>query len=152
MSTYPLVYLAGPIAGLNYSGATEWRQKAKDFLAEHQIIGISPMRAKEYLATVEKFKEVGYDEHPLSCNKGITTRDRFDCTRADVVLVNLLGASKISIGTVMEIAWADSARIPIVLAMESDNPHTHGMLTEVAGYIVPSLSEALDIVVAILKI
>jgi hypothetical protein len=35
------------------------------------------------------------------------TRDRFDATRCDVLLVNLLGAERVSIGTMMEVAWAD---------------------------------------------
>jgi hypothetical protein len=43
------VYLAGPISGLNYDGATEWRIGFAGALAEVGIKGLSPMRAKEYL-------------------------------------------------------------------------------------------------------
>jgi len=147
------VYLAGPISGLNYSGATEWRFKAIDVLAEHGIKGFSPLRAKEYLQGVESFSSDGdvYRKMSvLSTNRGIMTRDRFDATHCDALLVNFVGATRVSIGTAMEIAWCDLARIPIVVAMEAEgNPHDHGMITEAIGFRVATLDDALDIVKAI---
>lgn len=148
------VYLAGPIAGLNYAGATEWRDIAKRSLNAVGIEAYSPMRAKQYLKNIASFpsdSEVFKTLSVLSCNRGITTRDRFDCTHADVILVNLLGAERVSIGTVIEMAWADANRIPIVLIMEPEgNIHHHGMLLEVAGFHCHSLEEALNVVKAIL--
>jgi nucleoside 2-deoxyribosyltransferase len=108
------------------------------------------MRAKEYLKKKKSLSKTGNYKHPISTSKGITTRDRWDCTRCDVVLVNLLGTREISIGTVMEIAWADSARIPIVLVMEDKNPHDHLILSQVAGFRVDNLEDGLDIVKALL--
>lgn len=153
------VYLAGPISGLGYIGATDWRNHAVDYLAEHGIKGLSPMRAKEYLKHVER--DVGFSStceeyghlSPLSGPRGIMTRDRFDATRCDVLLVNLLGATKPSIGTIMEIAWADLCRTPIVVAIEADgsNPHEHAMVTEAIGFRCATLPEALDVVKAILS-
>jgi nucleoside 2-deoxyribosyltransferase len=152
------VYLSGPIAGLTYGDATNWRQYALEWLAAHGVKGLSPFRGKEYLEHVaketpftvdgDKFKHLG----PLSTNKGLTTRDRWDSMTCDVLLVNLLGATRPSFGTVMEIAWADSCRIPIVLVMEAEgNLHDHGMINEVAGYRVATLEEGLNIVKAILS-
>src|SRR5688572_21568512 len=111
------VYLAGPITGLSFDGATDWRGHAQGVLLDRGIRGVSPMRAKEYLKSEKSLKAAGYSQPdmPLSSAKGITTRDRWDCTNADVVLVNLVGAERVSIGTMMELAWADSARVPIVL-------------------------------------
>jgi hypothetical protein len=43
------VYLAGPIAGLTFDGAADWREKAIERLTEFGIKGLSPLRAKEYL-------------------------------------------------------------------------------------------------------
>lgn len=150
------VYLAGPITGLNYKGATDWRNYAKDELAKVGVTGLSPMRAKDYLKDVEKFPADG-DAYakisPMSSNRGITTRDRFDCTRCDVVLVNLLGATSLSAGTTMEIAWADLKRIPIVCAMEpKGNPHEHGMILESIGFRVTSLDEALYVTKCVLGV
>jgi|SRR5579859_1929292 len=149
------VYLAGPITGLNYKGATDWRFYAKSVLEAVGITAYSPMRGKEYLDKVKEFTADG-DAYKhmgvLSSNRGIITRDRFDATRCDILLANLLGAPKVSIGTVMEIAWADAHRIPIVCCMEeSDNVHEHGMITEVLGYRVPTLDEALHVIKAVLQ-
>lgn len=149
------VYLAGPITGLNYKGATDWRQLASTVLKGAGIKGLSPMRGKEYLADVLEFSadgDVYKDLNVLSSNRGIMTRDRWDATRCDVLLVNFLGATKVSIGSIMECAWADLSRIPIVCVIEPhDNPHDHGMITEAIGYRVPTLDQALHIIKAILS-
>jgi len=151
------VYLAGPISGLNFEGATDWREAVAADLAAAGIKGLSSMRAKEYLrdaydaaggfsATCAEYGTLS----SLSGPRGIMTRDRFDATRCDVLLVNLLGAERISIGTMMEVAWADLCRTPIVCAIEPGNIHDHAMLNEAIGFRVPSLDEALHVVKAIL--
>lgn len=149
------IYLAGPITGLSYHGCTDWRGHAKQELEAAGIKALSPMRGKEYLSHLETISGTG-EEYAhlgvLSNSRGIMTRDRFDATRCDVLLVNLLGAKAVSIGTVMEIAWADLSRIPIVCAIEEKgNPHEHMMVAEALGYRVPSLDEALHICKAILS-
>lgn len=149
------VYLAGPITGLTYGGCTDWRQMACDILAPHGITGLSPMRAKNYLNSLaapisghgKEYAHMGV----LSTPRAVTTRDRFDTTRADLVLVNLLGATQVSIGTMIEMGWADGARNPVVCAIEPDNnPHEHMIVQEIIGFRVPSLEEALNVCIAIL--
>lgn len=144
------VYLAGPITGLSYGGCTDWRNYCIDELGKVGIKGLSPLRMKAYLEKSTSIKDV-YNEHPLSTGKGITTRDRHDCQTCDVILVNFLGAKTVSIGTVLEIAWADAVRTPIVLVMEKENNiHEHSMIRELAGFRVETLDEGLNIVKAIL--
>lgn len=151
----PTVYLAGPIAGLGYEGATNWREKVEAALERRGIKALSPMRAKEYLREVEAFSGTCGPEStmgPLSGARAVMTRDRFDATRCDVMLVNFLGAERVSIGTVMEIAWADLRRTPVVLVMEPEgNVHEHAMLGEAVGFRVATLQEAVDVVTAILR-
>lgn len=147
------VYLAGPITGLDYAGATDWRVEAATKLRAKGIRGLSPMRAKHYLAHLKSISGTGEeyaDLGVLSTQKSVTTRDRFDTRTADLVLMNLLGAKKISIGTMIEAGWADAFRVPIVLVIEPDNIHHHMMLREVAGFIVPTLQEALDVVFSVI--
>lgn len=146
-------YLAGSITGLDYKGATDWRQHAVRRLGQHGILGLSPMRGKAFLKDVESFSATCEAEgymHPMATPRGIMTRDRNDAMTCDVLLVNLLGAAKVSIGTVMEIAWADSVRTPIVCAIEdTGNVHEHAMIDQALGYRVPNLDQAIDIVIAI---
>lgn len=147
------VYLAGPIGGLHYKEATDWRYYAIEKLSELGIRGMSPLRAKHYLSALPVISGTGEeyaDMGPLSTQKGVTCRDRFDVRTCDVVLMNLLGAERISIGTMIEAGWADAFRVPIVLAIEPTNNHQHMMLREIAGFIVPSLDEAIHITKAIL--
>jgi len=146
------VYLAGPITGLSYMGATDWREYAAILLRGTGITPISPMRAKSYLAGEEELAQ-SYSGHALSTPKGIVTRDRFDCQRAGVVLANLLGASRVSIGTMVELGWADAARVPIVTVLpENDNIHNHAFIHELSGFVVPTLTEGLTLVRHILSV
>lgn len=148
------VYLAGPITGLTYGQGQGWRDFVTSDLAAAGIKGLSPLRAKDYLAAIGELSGHGREYAHLgvlSTPRAVMTRDRFDATRCDVLFVNLLGADRVSIGTVMEIAMADIARTPIVCAIEpTGNPHEHMMISEAIGFRVPSIEEALHVVKAIL--
>jgi len=144
------VYLAGPIAGLDYEEGVGWRQESIEKLSEINIDAFSPLRKKGYLSTQGNLTG-SFEDWPLSTQRGIYARDRFDCHRVDVVLANLLDSgSRVSIGTVMEIAWAAQNNTPIVLIMEKGNVHHHPMLEEACPFIVETLEEGLEIVEAIL--
>jgi len=140
-----LAYLAGPITGLAYESATDWRQYVIDRLPPH-IVGVSPLRGKDYLPKEENLKEQYPELHPMSTEDGIMTRDFFDVHRADALLVNFLEATRVSIGTVMEISWAHMLRKPVVVVMEKDNIHQHPMLRKASSLIVPSLDAGIDLV------
>jgi nucleoside 2-deoxyribosyltransferase len=145
-----LVYLAGPISGLTYGEGQSWRDYAAKNLPV-EIRAISPLRSKAVeLSRVGKIYDA-YEEHALTSTTGITTRDRFDCTRADAVLFNFLDAKTVSIGTCMELGWADALRIPIVLVIEkTGNLHDHPMVRGVAGFRVETLDQGLAILEAVL--
>jgi nucleoside 2-deoxyribosyltransferase len=135
-----LVYLSGPISGLVYDEAQDWRSQ---FAARiHPAIKtLSPLRGKQLLQQ-EGILHGTYEKFPAATSKAIMGRDRFDTLRADAVVVNLLGATKVSIGTVMEIAWADAHRVPIILIMEkTGNIHDHSMLKEAITYWVDNLED-----------
>ncbi len=145
------VYLAGPIKGLTYKGCTSWRDYATKELERWEIIGVSPMRCREYLDNGQIIFEP--DKNPLSCDRGIMIRDRWDVTQnCDIVLANLLDAEKVSVGTMFEYAWADMARKPVITVIEKEgNPHEHPMIREATGFRVETLEEGLYMARAILK-
>lgn len=146
-----MVYLAGPITGVSYKACTEWREIVKDMLDE-DIKTLSPMRGKQHIEQRSKngLVAMSYEDFPLSSVKGINTRDYNDVKRADAVFVNFLGAEKVSIGTVMEIAWCRAFSIPVVCVMEKDNIHNHSMLNYACGYIVETLEEGVAVLEALL--
>lgn len=147
------VYLSGPMKGLTPEEAMAWRTYVKTQLPDH-IKAWDPFRGKELL--VKKLngegKKLGdeYRDSPITMAKGITARDRRDSMTCDCLFVNVLGAKAISIGTVMEVAWSDAARSPIVIVMEKGNPHWHALFNEVASYIVSDLDEGIALVKALL--
>jgi|SRR5581483_1516189 len=143
------IYLAGPISGLTYEGAQDWRDYFSSKISP-EIQCYSPLRGKQYLKMRGPL-EGSYDEFPLSTDTGITTRDRYDCMGADVVVFNLLGAERISIGTMIELGWADAARNPAILIMEKEgNPHEHPMLRQTTHFRVSSLDDAIALAEIIL--
>lgn len=148
MTTY--VYLAGAITGESYSGATSWREYARKAF-EPGIIGISPLRATEYLAA-EVSIGLSYESKPLSSAKGMTTRDYFDVRKADAILAYLKDTKIVSIGTVMEIAWAKAFDKPVVLVTEQDNVHwKHPMIKESVGFHADNLNEGILLINSILS-
>jgi len=143
-----LVYLAGPISGIGYGDSMDWREIANERFYG-TIRGLSPLRGKQYLNNETNMKSV-YDEHLLSSQRTIYARDKFDCLRSDIILVNLLGAKTVSIGTCMEIAWGAQNNTPIVLIMEENNIHEHPMLSEACPFIVDNLDAGIVAVESIL--
>lgn len=149
------VYLAGPISGLTYDGATSWRDDIVKQLWERNVEGLTPMRGKAFLGKATKiadhYKEEDYDDVSGTV-AAINIRDHNDVYTCDALLVNLLGTKSVSIGTVMEIAWARAYNKPVVLVIEKDgtNLHEHSMLTY--GVLrVPTLEEGVKQILQILN-
>lgn len=146
-----IAYLAGPITGCTFEGASDWRDFARDRLATVGIAGMSPMRGKDYLLTETRLMDV-YDKHVLSQGRGIMTRDYNDCQRADVLIVNFVGADRVSIGTCMEIAWAYARKVPVIAIIEEKgNIHDHAMIREAIGFRVTTVEEAIQVADVVLN-
>lgn len=138
----PSVYVAGPITGLTYEGSVNWREIVVRELERDFITVYSPMRNLSFLAHMQQMPDA-YEASYLSAAKGIVAQDRFDVIRADMVYANLLGAERVSIGTTIEMAWANAFNKPILVSMEPEgNPHDHAFIKEIAGWVVPSIEEA----------
>jgi hypothetical protein len=145
-----LLYLAGSIIGNSYEEAIVWRKYVAERLPSN-IICLSPLRNKHFLSGAGTINRFGsWQKHPLTSDAGITCRDRFDVRRSDVILFNFLGAEVGSIGSSIEFGWADAWRKPIVVVMENNNIHSHPIIRELAGFIVPELDQAIEIVKAVL--
>lgn len=161
------VYLAGPITGLTYQGADDWRKYAIDRLAEWGIDGLDPLRGKQYLAALGVLNDGGLgskisntynyaerDDWPMSKPAGITQRDRNDVRTCDLVLANFEACGPdtiVSIGTVIECGWADAFRKPLIIVSPQNSVYRHAMLERMAGFQVETLEQALDIIPAILN-
>lgn len=147
------VYLSGPIAGCTFAEATDWREYVADRLAPG-LVAVSPMRGKAILRDLmgtNKFSAEGSRAyaHLLNCSpESITQRDRFDTTHAAAMLVNLLPAKGFSVGTCIELGWADLARVPIVAVLPlGPGPYRdHPIIRGVCGWIVETLDVGIGVV------
>ncbi len=124
-----LVYLIGPITGLDYNGAQDWRDGVK---AELEATGtyhcITPMRGKDHLKQFEGALTACIPEgasRPGCNDHDILKRDCYDVHRSDVLFCNLLGAKTVSLGSMWEMAWAYRAQNYSICVMEPGNVHEH---------------------------
>ena len=140
----PLIYLAGPITGCSYLGATDWRKKFPKLVGD-SVVFLNPMRGKAYLSGIPSLK-ADYEDL-LAGQRGIWCRDHYDVYRCNCVVANLLNTKTVSIGTMFELAWASELRIPVVVIIKSDDTiHNHPFVREATNFEVSSLDAAAEIV------
>lgn len=142
-----LVYLAGPMDGLSYEEGLAWREQATKELAKYGIQCLSPMRGKDFLKGTPMQANLKLD-HFLTSDSGITRRDINDVMNSGAVLFNLLGAKKVSIGTMIEYGAAGAFRKPIISIIEprnsgNQNVHEHPMVRDLTTYRVDTLESGI---------
>ena len=149
------VYLAGPISGLNYNKATDWRAQVAPRLLGMGYEVYNPMRGKEYLSQIGIIDHTQCErlKNPLSMSSGILHRDFKDVSECDVLLVNLLpenDSKRLSVGTYAEIALACYLKKLIIVVAPVDHDPIpghkvvkHPMYSQMISYRVDTLEEAL---------
>lgn len=144
------VYLAGPIRGLTYGECTDWREYATMRLNDIGLVGVSPMRGKDYLK--DKGPLLGdrgsgaFEEFPMSSEQGIFGRDLFDTgIGCDIILANFEGATSLSIGTAMEIQHGYDNKKYVLTVLESGALHDHPFIRRASSLVVPTLEYALEV-------
>ena len=146
------VYLAGPISGQQYVGATDWREACTERLTRLGLNVLSPMRGKADLQSSEPI-EGAYPDHPFAGERAIITRDRFDVMSCDVLLMNLLPmGNRVSIGTFIELGWADANRKPVVMVRTPTCKSHHPMVDQLVGFDVQSLEDAIHTIAILLNV
>lgn len=155
----PRVYVAGPIAGQSFEGATAWRDYAQERLPECEIL--TPMRGKDYLQAYaampltsaellgngKRFKGSTVDAE-ISSERAIHGRDTWDVGRCDLVFANFLPgdeAGKVSIGTGCEVYLAKYLHIPVVEILTLGGIHDHPFITGSAWVVVETVEEGFHV-------
>lgn len=133
------VYLSGPMGGCSFKEMTEWRTYVAERLNSDTLKCTLPTRS---------FTEAAA---PKETDKWINRRDYFDCVQSQCILVNFQGMKTISIGTVMEIAWAYQKQIHIICVCDPDGPQNHPMLKDSITHEVYTLDEGIAAVKELLS-
>jgi len=146
------LYLAGTMVGFTYEEAKAWRDEVVE---SSRAMGLdfhflSPLRGKEGLAgtTITTTADVEAKIVPIASPKAILQRDSHDVTTSDGIIVNFLGVTTLSIGTLVEIgiSYGNNPLRPVfIVADESTAPilKEHLFLTSIAYIYTPSLECAL---------
>ena len=150
------VYLSGPITGLTYKQARfGWRKEVGDRLAEASIPVLSPMRHEGHLAELEakKITNASIDpiNHFFSQPKMIVAKDFLDIDMSEVMLVNFIGAKKVSQGTVAEMGYAYAKGKTIITVLDKDNVHNSVFVREMSDAVLDNMDDALHIVQSLLS-
>lgn len=136
------IYCCHPISGLSSDAVFEYYEYIESVLTEYGYNVFTPMHGKDILRTELEFKSADY-RNPVSTNHAIFNRDRWMVGQADVVYANLFGTARVSIGAVMELAWASDLHKHVVLCVEEFNIHRHAFVLEAADVVFAEASEAL---------
>lgn len=146
------IYLAGPIADCTLKEATTWRNFVTERFVDN-IIGISPMREKAANLNVGSGRISGdgkaYADTLMSNQPAIFQRDKFDCATADGVLAYLpkeMNDRRPSLGTVIELGWANARDIPIVLVTDDPYYANHPLVMGCCGWIVDDLELGIQVI------
>ena len=138
------IYLAGPISGQSYDQVVSKIHSIRKHLEKFGYTVFHPMTGKGNLRTEIKFKSVGYDGIPASSNHAIYERDQWMVRQCDVILADLSNSTRVSIGTMFELAWAAILGKHSLVVLDADNIHDHAFVLEAADIVFPSLKQAID--------
>ena len=138
------VYCARPMSGLSFNVVNDYYHNIQTELTRIGYNVLHPMCGKAALKQEgETLQPNGY-VLPVSTNHAIFQRDRWMVRQADVIFANLIGATAVSIGTMMELAWGFEMGKHNVVALEKGNPHNHCFVAEAAHLTYPTYEEAIE--------
>jgi nucleoside 2-deoxyribosyltransferase len=140
------IYIAGAISGQSTHGVFTYFKQTAYLLQGLGYIVYSPLIGKDKLFRNEvEFKAEGYDSNPRITNHAIIERDRWMVQQSDILYCNLTMSKEIvSIGSMMELAWAHHLGKHTIVVMQADNIHRHAFVIEAADVIFETEREGLE--------
>ena len=139
------VYLVGPIGGLSYEDATQWRVEAREVLEARHWDVFDPMTGHESLKG-EKDIGVGLGNAKFVENGCIFHSDLFRINEADILLVNLLKLSpKQSVGTFFEYGYGYANKKMIITVTTDSYISKHPFIVG-SSIVVSSMEQAYELI------
>ena len=141
------IYLSGGITGLTVKAALGWREYVAERLSTASIEVCDPLRGAE--GEQHKLKKLGPtkddSDDPAMSDKAFFNRARWDVLTSDMTLCNLVGAERVSIGSMFELAFGviHNKLNVIVLDKSTKDLHNHVFVRE-SGIVFYDLDEAID--------
>jgi nucleoside 2-deoxyribosyltransferase len=141
------IYLAGPIAGNTKAEANNWRGYMTNKLADMGIRGISPLRCEPLIG--DRYG-MGYEDPKFGTARAIASKNLYDVQSCDMTLCyfpeDVTAKYGVSLGTVVELAWAKALAKPTILVTLNKKLLTHPVIDSCCGWKLPTLEDALDVI------
>jgi nucleoside 2-deoxyribosyltransferase len=142
------IYLAGPIGGTTKGEANNWRDDMICRLADMGMRGISPLRCEPLIG--ERYNTSGYNDPKFGTDRAIASKNMMDVQMCDLTLCyfpqDVTEQYGVSLGTVCEIAWAKALSKPTILVSTHAKVINHPVIGACAGWVLPSLDDALEVI------
>lgn len=146
------VYLAGPITGCDRGEANTWRHKIIPLLADHDIVGVSPLRCEPLIG--ERYNP-NYADPMFGTSKAIAAKNFNDVLMCDMTLCYLpreINDRRPSYGTIIELAWANMARKPTIVVSDCPIIRAHPVISAATGWMLDDLEQAMEVIIGVLGI
>jgi nucleoside 2-deoxyribosyltransferase len=149
-----IVYLAGPIAGLNEEEGTGWRKDVASRLSDASygdIVGISPLRC-EPVKSGMNYDDPGAVEKLWSDPRSINAKNWLDTKSSDLVLAYLpkvYNDRRPSIGTLIEIGWTIGLNKPLIVVSDDNQLLEHPLIKCNAAWRLNELDDAVEVIIGL---
>ena len=117
------IYTAGSISGKTREEVEKYFSDLRAELEGYGFTVFNPMLGKAMLRVNERYLQPR--GVPVATDRAIIGRSRWMVGQADVVYVNLAEAAIVSIGSMIEMAWAYELRKHVVAVIPEGNIHEH---------------------------
>lgn len=144
------IYLVHPISGMTADEVFDYYTKTSKELTDQGYDVLTPMFGKENLRCEKEFRASGY-KSPCTTNHAIFNRDKWMVMQADIIYANFLNAKQVSIGSMMELAWASDHGKHVIVSMQDENPHAHAFVYEASNIVYNNHEDVIEYLTKIIK-
>jgi nucleoside 2-deoxyribosyltransferase len=140
------VYLAGSITGATYGEANDWRFDFGVRLQRIGVTGVSPLRCEPIRGAT--YSPTNADPK-FGTARAIASKNKLDVQTCDLTLCYMpqsVNAARLSLGTIIELAWATAFGKPTILVTDYPLLQAHPVVQANASWLLTDLDEAFEVI------
>jgi nucleoside 2-deoxyribosyltransferase len=121
-------------------------------LDDWDIVGVSPLRCEPLIG--ERY-QVSYEDPRFGTPRAIASKNFLDVQRCDMTLCympRLLNERRLSVGTLIELAWAHALHKPTILVTDYPFLIEHPVVQANASWVLSTLDEAVEVIGGVLAV
>lgn len=139
------VYIAHPVSGMTFEEAFNFFSKMNKTISDMGFKVFDPVSI--YSNKMENKTAIcrphGIDSN-IICDHALFERCKWMVDKSDIIFMDLTGSIKISIGCIMELAWASKNGCHTIVCVEEESVYQHAFVKESADVIFDRVEMALE--------